>query len=288
MGPWVALLLVILFWGTGYGAATVAIAGGLPPLGMTAVRLGIAAVLVALFARWSGEPTEGVWNRRTAILAIMTWVTGTGFIGIGQRSVPAGTTAVVFAAAPLLTTLLGWGIWGRRPRPLVVVWLAVGCAAVLLLVGAMPAFDPNIGWTLVACLSWCTAQVFESERRPVAGPQVTASAQMAIGSVALGLLSFTVGEIPRMPTPTTGLAVLWLIGPSTALAYPLWLYVLRNLPIEIAMLQGTASPVVATIFGVLLLGERLTLLEAVGAVLILIAARGVVRQGTSAPEPATG
>lgn len=284
MGPWGALLLVILFWGTGYGAATVAIGGGLPPLAMTAVRLGCASILVALFARWSGESTEGVWNRRTIAIGIATWVTGTGFIGIGQRSVPAGTTAVVFAAAPLLTTLLGWWFWNRAPRPMVVGWLAVGCAAVLLLVGSMPAFDPNIGWTLFACVSWCTAQVFESARKPVAGPQVTASAQMGIGAVALGLLSVLVGETPTLPNATTGAALLWLIGPSTAIAYPLWLYVLRNLPIEIAMLQGTASPVVATIFGVLYLGEVLSPLEAVGALLILIAARGVV----GGQAPATG
>lgn len=289
MGPWAALLLVILFWGTGYGAATVAIGGGLPPLAMTAVRLGCAAVLVGLFARFSGESTEGVWNRRTIASAIATWVTGTGFIGIGQRSVPAGTTAVVFAAAPLLATLLAWLRWGRAPKPSVLGWLAVGCAAVLLLVGSMPAFDPNIGWTLFACLSWCTAQVFESERKTIAGPQVTASAQMAIGSVCLGLLSVLVGEQPVLPTPTTGLAVLWLIGPSTALAYPLWLFVLRKLPIEVAMLQGTASPVVALVFGIVLLGESLSPLEALGAVLILISARGVVDQSPApAPEAVTG
>ena len=69
--------------------------------------------------------------------------------------------------------------------------------------------------------------------------------------------------------------VFWALGYSailaTALAWSLWLYVLRNLPASIASLSTLAVPVFGVLFSWWLLGERPDGVESLGIALIVFA-----------------
>lgn len=69
--------------------------------------------------------------------------------------------------------------------------------------------------------------------------------------------------------------VFWALGYSailaTALAWSLWLFVLRNLPASIASLSTLAVPVCGVLFSRWLLGEEPGVVEGSGIVLIVVA-----------------
>jgi DME family drug/metabolite transporter len=77
---------------------------------------------------------------------------------------------------------------------------------------------------------------------------------------------------------TTYLAVV-----ATVIAYSLLNRGLRVVPAGTAATLGLTEPVVATVLGIVLLGERLTPVSAVGAALVLVAVLVLVR----APAPLT-
>ncbi len=58
---------------------------------------------------------------------------------------------------------------------------------------------------------------------------------------------------------------------ATALAWSLWLFVLRNLPASIASLSTLAVPVCGVLFSWWLLGEEPGVVEGCGIVLIVVA-----------------
>ncbi|MCB9692766.1 MAG: EamA family transporter [Alphaproteobacteria bacterium] len=282
--PLVGLGGVVFGWGTGYVAGSVVFAtgSGVGPFWATGLRLAVAGLFLEVLGRVKGEdgPDRGHLGLLT-LSAGLTWISGTGFTAIGQQTVSAGTTALVFAAAPLLSSLLA-GLWAHRaPRRMEIVGMALGVVGLALLIGTGPSLAPHLPWTLVACLSWSVASVLEAGRPSSGGPIRVAALQMGVGAAGLVALALAVGE--PLPTPTTSAAwgLVWLLGPTTTLAFPLWLWVLRRLPISVAMLQGTLSPLVATVLGVALLGETVTPLGLLGAAVLLVGARVVLRSATS-------
>ena len=71
-----------------------------------------------------------------------------------------------------------------------------------------------------------------------------------------------------MPGATTWLAVIGLAGLSTALAYIVFFQILRRSGATKAMLVTLLIPVTAILFGDLVLGEKISLREIVGALVI--------------------
>lgn len=283
MLPYLGLVAVIIAWASGYVAGAAALqGGGFGPLWMTALRLGFAALVVGVLALSRGERFT-LPGRADLVRGGLTWVSGTGFIAVGQQTVGAGTTAFVFAAAPLMALVLQGILF--RVWPGMVAWAGVitGALGVAMLIGEQPEVGTGLMWILAACFSWCLAQVYEARSTCGRGALAIGATHMAVGAVGTAALALATAE--PLPTPSwTGLsAFLWLAGPTSAFAYPAWLWVLKRLPLHIAMLQGSITPLVATGLGVALLDEHVGVATVVGGVLILGAAQVVSRTRMPAP-----
>lgn len=276
-------------WAGGYVAAGTAVGpeGGFGPLWLTGSRLLLAGSLLTAFARHRAVsfPARSVLP---SILAsgVLAWLGGSGMQTIGQQTVPAGTTALVLGAGPLVA--LGLASLRERRPPTVRDAAVVAMGLVGLCIAVGPAgTGPGLGWVIAACICWTAASVWESWRGDSGGhPLAVGGLQMLAGGVAVCALALATAEPAPTPSLEGWLGFGWLAIPCAAVGMPLWLYVLRSLPVSIAMTQSTLTPVAAAVLSTLLLGEPMGLHAIVGGAVVLWAAWVAVQPTAPLPLPA--
>jgi drug/metabolite transporter (DMT)-like permease len=129
--------LFVLLWSTGFVGAKYGLPYA-PPFTFLALRLAVAAVLLALLAtvlRSAGLASRAQYGRAAvAGLLLHACYLGGTFYGI-SRGVPAGVAAVVVSLQPVLTAVLAARVLGERPTARQWLGLGLGLAGVALVVG---------------------------------------------------------------------------------------------------------------------------------------------------------
>jgi drug/metabolite transporter, DME family len=257
------------------GTARVLLQPAAPAAGAAAARLIVgAAGLVA----WAARTPEG----REALLRLwrrpIIWAMGVTvaayqvffFLAMSRTGVAIGTLASL-ALTPFMAGILGWVMREGAPG---YVWLVSTVLAIsgvaLLTVGAGDGRDVlGIAFGLAAGASYAFYTVF-GVRFARAGEQPThvLAASFAVSGVLL-IPVFVVSGTWWMSWSSV-LLILWLGLATTTLAYILFGVGLRFLqPGHIATLN-LAEPVIATLLGVIVLGEILGPLGALGCLLVII------------------
>lgn len=266
---------------------------------VTLLRLGgagLVLLLPALLALRRWRPT-----RRAALRLLAYGVTATGGAQLcyfnAVRYLPVGTASLLEFTAPIW--LLGW-FWIVRHRPptrrLVIsaVLAVVGLIMVLDLVGSHydAAAWPGLAWGLGSAFCLCAYFLLSDDHAAAAPPAVTAGSGMVIGAVLVGVIG-AAGILPmqaasgsaaigaaRLPWPL--LAAMVIIIP-TVFAYLAGILAVRRLTSGPASFVALAEVVFAAIFGAVLLGQRPSLLQAVGMILVITGI--VIAQTRPSPPP---
>jgi DME family drug/metabolite transporter len=190
------------------------------------------------------------------------------FMGTARTGVAVGTL-ISLAIAPFLAGVLGWALRGGAPGWVWAVSPAVAVIGVGLLVsGSLDAGEP-IGMAYAAGAGACYAVY------TVLGVRLTREGN--VPSVVLAA-SFAIAAVLLLPAAVTStwwlspsgvLEVLWLGLFTTTLAYLLFGLGLRELqPGHIATLN-LFEPAVATVLGVVVLGESLGAVGWIGCLLVV-------------------
>ncbi len=259
---------------------------GTTPVGVGAARLviGGAGLLAAL--PWVGG------ERRAALRLMRTrWGLVAGvmtaayqlcfFAGVARAGVALGTL-VTIGSGPVFTALLSWLLLRERPgRGFVpATALAIGGLVLLTLDGAeRPGVDGSgLALSLLSGLGYASYTV--AAKRMISGGAHSSDvmgAAFGLGGLLLVPVLLT-QPLAWLTTPSGLLMALWLGLATTTVAYLLFGRGLRHLPAGPVTTLVLAEPVVATLLGVVVLGERLGPLGWVGAVLVVV---GLVVQGTA-------
>lgn len=288
-----AVLLAAALFGT--SATTLALlAPDAPGPSVAGMRLlvGAAGLVLVVAARGDGRPLVAVL-RRPALWLMGVAVAGYQalfFMGTVRAGVAVGTL-VSLAVAPFIAGILGWILREGAPGWTWVASTVVAVAGLILLVSANLGLEEPVGMLFAlgagACYAVYTVVGVRLAREGIAPSVVLAG-------------SFSIGAVLLLPAALTSAwwwswsgvaAVLWLGLVTTTLAYLLFGVGLRSLqPGHIATLN-LLEPVVATILGVLVLGEQLGMTGWSGTVLVLVALGllGIAdrRSARSAESPAT-
>jgi DME family drug/metabolite transporter len=285
-------VLSVLAAGALFGTAGTAQAlgpAGTTPLGVGILRIVVGAVALVVAMRLLGAPTRrlaGLW--RTPAM----WVTAGCaaayqlffFAGVSRAGVALGTLVAV-GSAPLLAGAVGWVVLGHRPTR---GWLAA-TAVCLLGLGLLTAPDTSRGDVTGLLLALGAGAC-------IAGYNVAAKVQLDRGEGALEVpaASFLLGGALLLPilaaqpldwlaTPS-GLTMALYLGVATmGAANVLLTRGMRSLtsgPVTTLML---ADPAVATVLGVVVLGETLAPVAVLGVVVVLA---GLFLQGLLAARAA--
>jgi probable blue pigment (indigoidine) exporter len=193
-----------------------------------------------------------------------------GFLFVGAARLPAGLAATLGATQPLIVAFLAWAILQRRPTVLQVVAAAIGVAGVALLVMApTDTLDlVGVGAALCAALSMALGTVLIAKWGRLGTPLQLAAWQLALGGLLLVPLAVAIEGAPPVPTTENLVGMGYLVLVGTALAYWVWVRGITRLGAVVAFL-GLLTPVVATILGAIVVGDRFSALQLAGMAVVL-------------------
>ena len=134
---------------------------------------------------------------------------------------------------------------------------------------------------LAASVSWASGTIV-SRRVPLPSrPLLATSMQMLAGGVVLLAAAAVAGEFSGFDvsqvSAASWLALAYLIGPGSIVAFSAYVVAVRRLPTATVATYAYVNPVIAVLLGTSLLGEALTASMLVGGALIVIAVALVVR-----------
>ena len=283
---WIALGIVYLVWGSTYLAIRVGV-GHLPPLLLAGTRYVIAgALLYPIASRASAglrEAGPACGRRRTdarawlacSVVGVLLLFAGNGGVSVAETTLPSGVAAVLVATVPLWMIVFAWPVEHHRVTAGSVAGLAVGLAGVAILVGGGLSGGRLSGVFIVlgASAAWGFGSVL-SHRLPVpANAMLAAAIEMLAGGVVLLAVAAATGEFSRVQwsavPATSWIALAYLIGPGSILAFTAYGYALSHLSTATVSTYAYVNPVVAVLAGILFLGERFSWREGLGAALVL-------------------
>lgn len=261
-------------WGTTYLVTTELLPAGHPLLAglLRALPAGFLAVLLAR------RLPHGAWWGKALVLGALNIGAFFPLLFLAAERLPGGVAAAVAGAQPLIVLGLGALVLGERVRPISAAAAVAGAAGVALVVlGPAAALDL---WGLVAALGGVTATglgMILTKRwgRPAGvGPVAYAGWQLTAGGLLLLPLTFAVEGPPPALDAGALLGYLWLATAGGIIAYTLWFRGIQRLPVIVPGLLALLSPIVATLLGVLVVGESFTVLQVAGIVITLAALVG--------------
>ncbi len=287
-----ALASVYLIWSSTYFAIRVAVQT-LPPFLTAGCRYLFAGVVLMAWARWRGErvPPARAWIG-SAVVALLFFVVGNGFVALASVHIGSGVIAVVCAMMPL------WGavmmpLIGERTSPREWAGLAVGFVGVLVLaLGDDLRADPAAATLLMlAPIGWAMGSLLVKKLDVGRGAMGSAMQMVAGGALTL-LVSRGIGEpIPDHVEPRAAFAVGYLITLGSLVGLTAYNYLLVHARPAIAMSYAYVNPVLAVFLGAALGGEHVS--PRVGIAILLILPAVVVilmrprrtAQRVTAPQP---
>ena len=286
-------------WGTLGFFAKILYAEGVSFEALVAVRasVGWAAMLLFVLLTW-GVKGLRVTGRDFLFLVPL------GLVGIGAfyllyfftvRESTVGTAAILLYSSPAFVALLAWIFLKETLGPLRLLALALTFGGIFLVVGGYEpgALEVSLPVLATGLLSGLTYGLYSIFGKPLAGhlePAIILSYALGFGSVLLVLAALpTFHTLVGLSSSSYALLVMLAVV-HTALAFGLYTVGLKRLDAGQAAIVATVEPVVAGAIGVVLLGEELTALKVIGAILVLAgAALAQVRlektsRGSAVPE----
>ena len=286
-------------WGTLGFFAKILYAEGVSFEALVAVRasVGWAAMLLFVLLTW------GVRSRRVTGRDFL-FLVPLGLVGIGAfyllyfftvRESTVGTAAILLYSSPAFVALLAWIFLKETLGPLRLLALALTFGGIFLVVGGYDpgALEISLPVLATGLLSGLTYGLYSIFGKPLAGhlePAIILSYALGFGSVLLVLAALpTFHTLVGLSSSSYALLVMLAVV-HTALAFGLYTVGLKRLDAGQAAIVATVEPVVAGAIGVVLLGEELTALKVIGAILVLAgAALAQVRlektsRGSAVPE----
>ena len=275
-----ALPLVALFASLVSQSLGAAVAKSLFPVvgveGMTALRIGLSAVLLLAFWRpWRAPIARRDLGNLVVYGAMLGGMNLCIYHAFGR--IPIGIATAIETTGPLVVVL------AASRRLLDVAWVALALAglALLLPLHADQALDPvGLLFAFGAAASWALYIVFGKRVSTLVPGQA-----VSLGMLVAALFAVPIGVShagAAMLVPTTLLAGLGVALLSSAVPYSLEMAALRRMPRHVFGILVSATPAVGAACGALVLGERLSAPQWLAIACIIGASAGGAATGRDA------
>ncbi len=243
------------------------------PLSVGTIRLVIGGLALIALVRSRGKlvglrdfPPRPTLLAATGIAAYQLCF----FAAVARTGVVIGTI-VGIGSAPIMAGLLEWLVYREIPgrRWLLATSLAlVGCT-ILIVAGRSLDIEPlGVVLALGAGFSYAVYTMASKALMPGRSPDTVMAVVFALGAVLLLPVLFTADH--RWVFQSGGLVVaLWLGLVTVTLAYILFGRGLVNVTVSSTVTLTLAEPLTAAVLGIIVVGEKLSPLMAIGAGLLL-------------------
>lgn len=250
---------------------------GADPIGVLAVRFGLAAAVLLALARARQERLP-----RGRPLAMLLGLGGIGYVGMSLcyffalERISAGLTSLLLYFYPALVVVLGALLLRDRPRPLALAAVGTATLGTILTIGPVQGGQAlGIVLGLGSALIYATYILIGSRVHGV-GPFAMSATVLLAGAVVIGVLAaITSPRLPSGPQAWAALGGVALIG--GVLAVTTFFAALALLGPSDTAVISTVEPVVSVTVAAVVLGERLGAVQVAGGVVVLAAVAVLAR-----------
>jgi drug/metabolite transporter (DMT)-like permease len=215
------------------------------------------------------------------------WVAGVfmsaipfALFSFAQQSTTSSLAAIIGATTPIFTVLAILTIYRNEKVTIIAtIGLAVGLIGVAITLGIWEGFGQNdplaIGALVLATISYGIGGPYIRKYVTPMNLSGTSSAAAQVSTSALTLLPFYLFTGPLFtgpPSMESLLAILALGVLGSGFAYRLFHDVVKAAGSTVALTVTFTNPVLATIWGILLLGEELHWYEPIGGAVVILGA----------------
>ena len=257
------LALLTLLWGTNWPLFPYAVREVSVWTFRAVAVLGAGLILLAV-ARAMGQSLV-IPRRHWATVVVATffylvlWNIASTYAAL---MIPSGQAAVLGFTMPLWAALLGWAVGGQRLTGRLLLALALGAAAVGLLMwrslGVYAQAPLGLALGLLAGLGWAVGTMVLKRGRVAVPALVLTGWQLLITAVPTGIGALVLGDGHWfMPSWTSIAVITYITLVPMSIGNAAWFTIVGLLPTTVAGLSSIMVPVVAMVAGALIHAEPL-------------------------------
>lgn len=274
-------------WGSTYLVTTELLPPDRPFLATTMRALPGGLFLLAL----GRTLPAGVWWWRALVLGVLNIGAFNFLLFVAAYRLPGGIAAMIMSAQPMFVVVLAALLLGERITAVHALACALGTGGVVLLVFRGTASLDAVGVLAAVGGALCMASGITLTKRwgrPEGVGLLTFTGwQLTAGGLVLLPFWLTLEGLPDRLTGSNAVGFAYLVTAGAVLSYIVWFRGIERLPAVAVSFLALGSPVVATLLGYLVKDERLTVLQAVGVLVIFVAVvLGQTRRSQPKPEDA--
>lgn len=261
----------------------------LPPLFGATLRFALASAVFFLIAAAARVPlATGRSAGGPVLYGVLAFGATYALLYYALVGLPAGTAAVIVAAAPLFTLLIAVVLGQERLSVRGVVGGVLAIAGIAVL--SLGTIEGEIGrsYLLAAVIGTVAMALSSVVAKACAGvhPVNMNAVGMAAGTLFLAVGSLVLGESWALPRePRSWWAVAWLVLLGSVGLFQLFLFVIRRWTASATVYAVAAMPVVAAGLGVVMLDQPITLEVVVGGLMVMAAVYVGAIAGKKRPAP---
>lgn len=264
-------VLAPVIWGSTYLVTTELLPPDRPLLAAVIRALPAGLILLSMGQKF---PT-GVWWWRALILGVLNIGAFFYLLFVAAYHLPGGVAALIMSAQPVIVLLLGSTLLGEKIRRLQILACLIGATGIALLVLQPSARLDTIGILagLAGAASMAVGIVLTKRwGRPTDVSIINFTGwQLTVGGTVLIPIALVMEGLPKTITGPNWLGFAYLSIIGALVAYIIWFRGIERLPALTVSFLSFASPLSATVLGFAFLGQRLDVIQILGAVAIIVA-----------------
>ena len=216
-------------------------------------------------------PKDGWSLLKLLVLSIIN-VLGVVMTNIGLVGESSGIGAVLTYTQPLFVFCLAVPFLKEAATPIKVLGTVIGFLGVTVLsLDRIGSFTFNSTFTMIlGAFLWAVTVIYYKKLLSQVDPLITSFFQLSMGTIPLAALSFATGGIAIPRDLNYLLILLYTSVGASAIGWTLWLLLLREEDAIVLSGSSFIVPMIALIFGWLILGEEIQVRSIVGSALILV------------------
>jgi O-acetylserine/cysteine efflux transporter len=283
--------IVILAWGSNFSAMKIALAE-LPPFLFVGLRFALLIPLIAIF------PRPASWAAILAVGALINMGQFAFLFGAMAADASAGLASLIIQSQVPMTILLAWAVYGERVtlvQGLGIALAVMGLAGIGMVAGGNITLV-GLGLILCGALSWAIGNLVLRRLPGVRMLPLFVWGSLVPPLPMLGLSLATEGTAPfatlAAMSPAGWGAVGYVAIASTIVGYTIWGTLLSRHKAALVTPFALLIPLVGMATAAVVLGERITLGEALAGLLVLtglalavLGPRYAARRARRAPPP---
>jgi len=272
--PYLVFVGCCLVWGSTFLAIRIG-NEAVPPIWAATIRLVLAAPLLTLLVLATRQRfPRGPALRGALLFGIFNFGVNLSLLYWGERVVPSGIAAVLYATVPLSTALIAAAMRVERLVARKVVAAIVAILGVAIIFSGELKLDVPLEG-LVAVFLAATAASLSSvflKRAPQPSALAANAVGAAAGAVVCAAVSLAIGEDHALPNTLAGWwPIVYLTLAGSLGAYVLYTWLVQHWPVTNASMVGVVVPVLAVILGAVAKQEKRAPESYLGAVVVLVA-----------------